>query len=123
MGKLIGLALLVAVGVGVYYVGRSVEHQSRNTMTQVVALPSHAASAVAETNLAAAAVAASAYYNEHGSYSGLSPAALVALSPELPATIEVKQADATSFCLEDDLRGSVAHLAGPGGTATAGPCA
>ena len=88
----------------------------------MVALPNRAATAVAETNLAAAEVAASAYFGEHGSYAGLSPASLAALSPGLPGTIQVKRADATAYCLEDDLRDQVAHLVGPGGTAAAGPC-
>ena len=119
--KLIGLALLVAAGVGIYYIGRSVEHQS-NVVATVAAIPNRAATAVAETNLAAAEVAASAYFGEHGSYDGLSSSALAALSPGLPGTIQVKHADATTYCLEDDLRDQVAHLSGPGGTATAGPC-
>jgi hypothetical protein len=121
VGKLIGLAILVAIGVGIYYIGRSVEGESKVVVT-VAAIPDRAAMAVAETNLASAATAASAYFGEHGSYVGMSGAALLAMSPGLPATIQVKRADATSFCLEDDLRTSVAHLAGPGGTAAAGPC-
>jgi hypothetical protein len=121
LNKLIGLALLVGFGVGIYYIGRSVEGES-NVVATVAAIPNSAATAVAETNLQTAAQVASAYFGEHGSYDGLSSATLIGMSPGLPATIQVKSASATSFCLEDDLRDSVAHLQGPGGTAAAGPC-
>ena len=122
MSKLIGLAILIAIGVGIYYIGRSVEGESKVVSTVAVAIPDQAAMTVAEANLASAASAASGYFGEHGTYTGMSGAALLAMSPGLPSTIQVKHADATSYCLEDDLRNEVAHLAGPGGTAAAGPC-
>jgi hypothetical protein len=47
---------------------------------------------------------------------------LRSLEPGLPATLVVTHADATSYCIEDDESGQQAHLDGPGGTATTGPC-
>jgi hypothetical protein len=120
VGKLIGLAILVGIGVGVYYIGRSVEHQS-NVVVTVAAIPDRAATTVAETNLSTAAQAASTFYSEHGSYAGMSPAALAALLPEAGSVV-VKHADATSYCIQDVIRTSVAHLDGPSGTPAAGPC-
>ena len=122
VGKLIGLALVIGIGVGLYYLGRGFEHQSTNAVVPVLGIPDRAAATVAEANLQTASAAAATYYNEHGSYAGMSSASLLAMSPGLPATIQVKRADATSFCLEDDLRDQVAHMSGPGGTAAAGPC-
>jgi hypothetical protein len=110
VGKLIGLVLLVGIGVGIYFIGRSVEGES-NVVATVAALPDRAAITVAEANLQTAAQAASTYFSEHGTYAGMT---LVGAS--------VKRADATSYCLENVVRTSVAHLAGPGGTAAAGPC-
>jgi hypothetical protein len=121
VGKLIGLVILVAIGVGIYFIGRAVEGESNNAVVPVVAIPDQAATTVAETNLSTAAQAASTYYSEHGSYVGMSPAALAALLPEA-GSVEVKHADATSYCIQDIVRTSVAHLTGPGGTAAAGPC-
>ena len=111
MGKLIGLAILVAIGVGIYFIGRSVEGESNVVGTVAVAIPDRAATTVAETNLQTAAQAASTYYSEHGTYVGMSL-----------GSVEVKHADATSYCIQDVVRTSVAHLAGPSGTAEAGPC-
>jgi hypothetical protein len=121
VGKLIGVAILVAIGFGVYKIGHSVEGQSSVVQT-VVALPNKAAATVAEANLQQAASAASSYFGEHDSYAGMTTAALLALSPGLGSGIQVKTADATSYCIEDDLRGETAHLAGPSGTASAGSC-
>jgi hypothetical protein len=51
----------------------------------------------------------------------MSPAALAALLPEAGSVV-VKHADATSYCIQDVIRTSVAHLDGPSGTPAAGPC-
>jgi hypothetical protein len=122
IGKLIGVAILVAIGFGVYKIGHAVTGESSSVQTVVVGIPNKAAATVAEANLAQAASGASTYYGEHDSYSGFTTASLYALVPGLSGSIQVKSADATSYCLEDDLRGQTAHLVGPSGTASAGPC-
>jgi hypothetical protein len=122
VSRLVLLAVVVGIGVGIYVIGKSVRGES-NVVVTVAGLPARAAATVAETNLASAAAAASTYYTDHASYDGMTATALRSLEPELPPTLQVARADATSYCIEDDLSGEQAHLDGPGGTATAGPCA
>jgi hypothetical protein len=121
VGKLIGVAILVAIGFGVYKIGHSVGGEAKVVQTVAIGIPNHAAATVAEANLQQAASAASSYFGAHDSYAGMTTASLLEMNPGL-ANIQVKSADATSYCLEDDLRGETAHLDGPSGTASAGPC-
>ena len=122
VGKLIGVAILVAIGFGIYKIGHSVSGESKVVQTVAIGIPNKAAATVAEANLQQAASGASTYFGEHDSYAGFTTASLYALVPGLSGSIQVRSADATTYCLEDDLRGQTAHLVGPSGTASAGPC-
>jgi hypothetical protein len=73
-----------------------------------------ATAAVGSLNFTAAATELEAYKSEHATYAG------ALLPPAFGAT--VVRADATSYCLQAGIGGTVQHFTGPGGTPAAGPC-
>jgi hypothetical protein len=73
-----------------------------------------ATAAVGSLNFTAAATELEAYKSEHATYAG------ALLPPAFGAT--VVRADATSYCLQVGIGGTVQHFTGPGGTPAAGPC-
>jgi hypothetical protein len=73
-----------------------------------------ATAAVGSLNFTAAATELEGYKSEHATYAG------AVLPPAFGAT--VVRADATSYCLQAGIGGTVQHFTGPGGTPAAGPC-
>jgi hypothetical protein len=73
-----------------------------------------ATAAVGGLNFTSAAPELEAYKAEHATYAG------AVLPPAFGVT--VVRADATSYCLQAGIGGSVQHFIGPGGTPAAGPC-
>jgi len=73
-----------------------------------------ATAAVGGLNFTGAATELEAYKAERATYAG------AVLPPAFGAT--VVRADATSYCLQAGIVGTVQHFIGPGGTPAAGPC-
>jgi hypothetical protein len=75
---------------------------------------SEATAAVSAMNFTAAATQLELYHAENATYAGAT------VPPSFGVTLV--RADAASYCLQAGVGGAVQHFAGPGGTATAGPC-
>jgi hypothetical protein len=75
---------------------------------------SQATAAIGSLNFTGAATELEAYKAEHATYAGA----------VLPAAfgVTVVRGDATSYCLQAGVGGTVQHFIGPGGTPAAGPC-
>ena len=73
-----------------------------------------ATAAVGSLNFTGAATELEAYKSEHATYAG------AVLPPAFGAT--VVRADASTYCLQAGIGGTVQHFIGPGGTPAAGPC-
>ncbi len=77
----------------------------------------------ARTQLRQVGEAAEAYRAEHGSYAGLSPAALGRLDVELDTSgYRVESVGAKTYCLEKTVGGRTWHLAAPSGELLRGGC-
>jgi len=87
----------------------------------ITSTPDAAALQVAEANLESANNTISGYVAVYGSYAGMTIAKLRQLDPGLDGTMSVT-ATATTYCLQDEVRTSIASLRGPGGSPQAGPC-
>jgi len=73
-----------------------------------------ATAAVGSLNFTGAATELEAYKSEHATYAG------AVLPPAFGATLV--RADASTYCLQAGIGGTVQHFIGPGGTPAAGPC-
>jgi hypothetical protein len=73
-----------------------------------------ATSAVGSLNFTGAATELEAYKSEHATYAG------AVLPPAFGVT--VVRADASTYCLQAGVGGTVQHFIGPGGTPVAGSC-
>jgi prepilin-type N-terminal cleavage/methylation domain-containing protein len=101
-----------------------------------IAIPSYlgfkdrANKADAQANLRQAVPSAEAYYSDNNSYLNMNIAALKGYDSGLSTDVQVAGADgnpgtaptATTYCLQATHGGFEYHLAGPGGTITAGAC-
>ena len=77
----------------------------------------------ARTQLRQAGEAAEAYRAEHGSYAGLSPAALGRVDAELGVSgYRLESVGAKTYCLEKTVGGRTWHLAAPSGELLRGAC-
>ncbi len=107
-GRLVALVAIAAVAFGVWRIAAPAK-QTRDevaaTATQLVSQPDYARLTVAATNL-------QLQKSSTGSYVG-------ATMPEGAALVRV---DDTSYCVQVTTPGPQLHLAGPGGTPTAGGC-
>lgn len=105
------VSLLAALAIGGYLA--SAQWRSAGPTSPAASTPRAAAGTeVGTLNLQQAALALEQFRAESGSYSG---AALGGFG------VILRRADAGAYCVET-VRAPVAHLAGPGGTAAAGPC-
>jgi len=73
-----------------------------------------ATAAVGSLNFTGAATELEAYKSEHATYAG------AVLPPAFGVT--VVRADASTYCLQAGVGGTVQHFIGPGGTPVAGSC-
>ena len=73
-----------------------------------------ATAAVGSLNFTGAATELEAYKSEHATYAG------AVLPPAFGVT--VVRADASTYCLQAGIGGTVQHFIGPGGTPVAGSC-
>ncbi len=93
-----------------------------NDVTNLItSTPDAAALQIAETNLESDLNTVNGYFAVHGSYDGMTVDQLRQLDPGLDATFAVTST-ATTYCIQDEVRTSVASLRGPGGSPQAGPC-
>jgi Tfp pilus assembly protein PilE len=77
----------------------------------------------ARAHLRRAGEAAETYRADHGSYVGLSPAALGRLDAELGASgYRVPSVSAKTYCMETTVRGRTWHLVAPAGVSRRGGC-
>ncbi len=75
----------------------------------------------AASNVRAALPAAEAYYSDHSTYVGMTPAVLRA-SYDAGEKASVGSAAAGSYCLYNTQGTYIYHASGPGGSVTAGAC-
>ena len=67
----------------------------------------------AKSNLRAALPAATAYYQDNGTYKGMQSTDLLAIDPGISAALTVASAGKSSFCLTDTVDGRTWSMAGP----------
>jgi type II secretory pathway pseudopilin PulG len=114
MGRAFGLiSIVVSLAlVGILW-ALTMQHSGPTSATAKRA-ESEATAAVSAMNFTAAATQLELYHAENATYAGAT------LPPSFGVTLV--RADAASYCLQAGVGGAVQHFAGPGGTATAGPC-
>jgi len=120
VSKLVLPLLIVGFAVGAYLIGKSLHHAGNEAGSVLVSPIGRAGLAAAESNLESADRAAQSYYADNVTYVGMSTASLQQDDPG--TTVQVVQAGATSYCLQTTISDAVAHLDGPNGLPTAGPC-
>lgn len=81
-----------------------------------------AGDASASANARAALPAVTAYFADNHTYAGMTLTALSAYDAGLSQTLVFSNLSATTFCVQDTVRGITAHFAGPGGTVADGAC-
>jgi len=75
----------------------------------------------AEANVRAAIPALEAYNADHGSYAGVTLAALRGYDPGVSG-VRVVRANGTTYCLQSTFQGATAHKDGPAGAIVRGAC-
>lgn len=76
------------------------------------------ANSTAKANLRSALPAASAYYQDNGTYKGMQSTDLLALDPGISQTLTVAASRRSSFCLTDTVSGRTWSVAGPNPTSS-----
>lgn len=71
------------------------------------------AASAAKANLRAAVPAATAYYQDHGTYKGMQSTDLLAIDPGVSETLSVTDTRHSSYCLTDTVSGRTWSMAGP----------
>lgn len=116
-------ALAVAGGVIAFFAfGRAANKTAQTIASNVVAIPSQAATTAAESNVDQALGTLSAYFAEHGTYVGASPATLASYNQAVSPSLAVVGATATGFCVEDTVDGATASATSTNGPVSAGAC-
>ena len=114
MGRTFGLvAMLCSLAIVGVLMLLSMSHNGPTAKSTKVA-EARATAAVGGLNFTGGATELEAYKSEHATYAG------VVLPPAFGVT--VVRADATSYCLQAGIGGTVQHFIGPGGAPAAGPC-
>src|ERR671935_1058572 len=106
------VSLVVSLGIGAYLFAHQTSTRSPggNDSAHVVSVAEDAAAATA---LQQASTALDQSHALNGSYAGASLAGF---------GVTLVRADAAGYCMQTTSKGSVFHLAGPGGTIAAGAC-
>lgn len=110
------IVAVVAAVVAFITLGHAASRETTSVASQAVAIPNQAAVTAAEANVQAALPALTAYYAEHGTYTGASAAVLRSYNQGLSPALVIKGASSAGFCLEDTVDGATASA-----TATTGP--
>ena len=114
MGRAFGLiSLVVSLALVAIMWALTMQH-SGPTSSSAKRAEADATAAVSSLNFTAAATQLEAFHAENATYAG------AALPPSFG--VMLVRADAASYCLQAGVGGAVQHFAGPGGTASAGPC-
>ena len=93
-----------------------------NAVVQVVtSTPTSAALQVAEANVSEAAVPMQTYFDDHGSYQGVTADEIRRIDAGLSPTVSITGSGA-GYCIESVVDGAAASLHGPGGAPAAGTC-
>ena len=114
----IGVVAVAAAGFGFYKLGHRAHNTAQEVSTIAIGIPDQASVAAAEANLAGAVSAATAYRTEHGSYLGMTTAALSSAA----GGVTVASADAETYCIESTIRTTTVSIRGPTGAYVVGPC-
>ena len=109
---------VAAAGFGFYKLGHGARNTAKEVSTLAIGIPDQASVAVAEANLAGAVSAATAYQSEHGSYLGMTTAALGSLA----GGVSVASADATTYCIQSTIRTTIVSIRGPTAAYVVGAC-
>lgn len=124
--RLSTLVIIVCAVAGVVFgasrVGHAVDGPARQLQT-VIGEPAQAAGAAAQSNLAAAVSAAASYKIDHGSYQGMTTDGLRNYDRALASGVSVRNATASSYCVESKADGATASITGPNGFFVAHGCA
>jgi hypothetical protein len=114
MSRSFGLVVSIcSLAIVALLMAMNMSHNGPNSKTAKTA-EAQATAAVGSLNFTGAATELEAYKSEHATYAG------AVLPPAFGAT--VVRADATSYCLQAGIGGTVQHFIGPGGTPATGPC-
>src|SRR5689334_7274409 len=119
------LIIVCAIAGGVFgasRVGHAVDGPARQLQT-VIGETTQAAGATAQSNLAGVVSAAAAYKVEHGTYDGMTTGALRSYDGGLASSVSVRQASASSYCVESKADGATVSITGPNGFVVAHGCA
>ncbi len=93
----------------------------------LIAVPSYlqfkdrAAKAAAKGNVREAVTAINSYYEDNGTYVGMTPAALGTYNRSLPA-LTIKTAKTTTYCVSSQVGNWIAYRAGPSAAITTAAC-
>ena len=89
---------------------------------QYLAWQRHRHDVEARTNVTLAAAAAESYRADRGTFTGMTPPALVRYDGRLAGTRISIAASARRYCVESKVAGRTWHLAGPAGDVASGSC-
>jgi hypothetical protein len=114
----IAVVIVAVAGFGFYKLGHRAHNTAQEVSTIAVGIPEQASVAAAEANLAGAVSAATAYRAEHGSYLGMTTAALSSAA----GGVTVSSASAETYCIESTIRTTTVSVRGPTAAYVVGPC-
>jgi hypothetical protein len=121
--KLVVIGALVVLAI--FGAARALSGKSEETSDAIVRSITtpiqQAARAEAESNVRGAIPTVQIYFAEHGSYAGMTAAALRAINPGLSPTVQVVPT-AGGYCLTATVRGVSVRSVGPSGDVTEGRC-
>jgi hypothetical protein len=117
----IGAVLVLAVFGAVRALSGTSEDTSDAIVRSITTPIQQAARAEAESNVSSAIPAAQIYFADHGSYDGISAAALRTINPGLSPTVQVVPT-AGGYCLTATVRGVSVRNVGPSADITDGSC-
>jgi Tfp pilus assembly protein PilE len=113
MGRAVGIVSLVLGTLVIGLMMTSQSWRSSSDRKSASAEIDRAAQTAAEVKLQQAAFAVEQFHALNGTYAASSLGGL---------GVRLARADASSYCLESGAGATLAHLAGPGGTPSAGAC-
>ena len=123
MIKLVVIGAVVVLAI--YGAARAFSGKSEKTSDAIVSSITtpiqQAARAEAESNVRGAIPTVQIYFADHGTYAGMTGAALRAINPGLSPTVQVFPS-ASGYCLMATVRGVSVRNVGPSGDVTEGRC-
>ena len=117
----VGAAVVLAIFVAARTLSGKSEKTSDAIVQSITTPIQRAARAEAESNVRGAIPTVQIYFAEHGTYAGMTAAALRAINPGLSPSVQVVPT-AGGYCLMATVRGISVRNVGPSTDVTAGSC-